>query len=304
MGRAYSLLDLFAGVGGVSLAFKNTFKDEIAVKMSNDIDTKCSITFNANNEIEMVVDDMRNVRLDDFPNVTIVTAGFNCQPFSIAGERKGFDDIRSEPIEYLFQIIDHIKPVCVFLENVKGLLAHDEGKSMEKIISRLQQCGLRNIQHKVIDSAKVTGIPQHRERIYIVAFRHLYSKKAKEIFENLFDLPEVPIQPWRSVLDHRVEDKYYYTETSFIYPKLANIGLQSIYQYRRGVLRENKSGVFPTLVATMGTGGHNVPIIRDDKGIRKITPRECFRLQGFPDTYELPCSDSHLYKQIGNSVSS
>jgi len=113
----------------------------------------------------------------------------------------------------------------------------------------------------------------------------------------------VPIQPWRSVLDQRVEDKYYYTETSFIYPKLANIGLQSIYQYRRGVLRENKSGVFPTLVATMGTGGHNVPIIRDDKGIRKITPRECFRLQGFPDTYELPCSDSHLYKQIGNSVS-
>jgi DNA (cytosine-5)-methyltransferase 1 len=144
------------------------------------------------------------------------------------------------------------------------------------------------------------NVPQNRERIYIVGFRD-------EKYKQKFKFPD-PIKLTVKVsdlLERKVPEKYYYNDKP-LYEKLRGFVRDEgkVYQWRRQYVRENKSGVCPTLTANMGMGGHNVPIIKDKKGIRKLTPLECFRIQGFPKDYILPkISDSALYKQAGNSVS-
>ena len=143
------------------------------------------------------------------------------------------------------------------------------------------------------------NVPQNRERIYIIGFLDF---DPKFTFIDKIQLSS----SMSDVLQDNVEDKLYYTSSSTIYDKLKEEVTKhdTVYQYRRYYVRENKSGVCPTLTANMGTGGHNVPIILDDKGIRKISPRECFRLQGLDDSFLIPetMSNCQLYKQAGNSV--
>lgn len=144
------------------------------------------------------------------------------------------------------------------------------------------------------------NIPQNRERIYIVGFKN-------KDYADKFSFPE-PVKLTKKItdlLEKNVPEKYYYNGKP-LFEKLKKFVKEEgkVYQWRRQYVRENKSGVCPTLTANMGTGGHNVPIIKDKKGIRKLTPLECFRIQGFPKEYILPkISDSSLYKQSGNSVS-
>ena len=143
------------------------------------------------------------------------------------------------------------------------------------------------------------NVPQNRERIYIGGFK---DKNKTDAFE--FPQPIKLTKTIKDILEESVEEKYYYNGKP-LYDKLKNDVNEEgqVYQWRRKYVRMNKKGVSPTLTANMGTGGHNVPIIYDGKGIRKFTPRECFRLQGFPDDYKLPnIADSALYKQAGNSV--
>ena len=157
---------------------------------------------------------------------------------------------------------------------------------------------------KVMNAMDYGNIPQNRERIYIVAFR-------QDIAPSEFCFPE-PIPLTTSLYDiidfhTKMDEKYYYTpERCSFYPTLEKEmkNKDSIYQWRRKHVRENKSGVCPTLTANMGTGGHNVPLILTDNGIRKLTPRETFNLQGFPKSFKLPknMSDARLYKCAGNSV--
>ena len=224
----------------------------------------------------------------------------NCQPFSIAGKREGFEDKRSNVFWKILDILDHHQPACVVLENVKNLVTHDEGRTFETITTNLKDRGY-HLCYKVLNTAKITGVPQHRERIYIVGLR------SKEAFDRFsLDFPDLPKRSVAEFLDCEVPAKYYYGPTSAAWDLLRGhvVKRNTIYQYRRVYVRENKSQECPTLTANMGGGGHNVPIILDDRGIRKLTPRECFRFQGFPDTYKLPpLSDSHLYKLAGNAVS-
>jgi DNA (cytosine-5)-methyltransferase 1 len=144
------------------------------------------------------------------------------------------------------------------------------------------------------------NVPQNRERIYIVGFKN------KNYIDN-FTFPE-PVKLTKKItdiLEKKVADKYYYNGKP-LFEKLKKDVTEEgkVYQWRRQYVRENKKGVCPTLTANMGTGGHNVPIIKDKKGIRKLTPYECARMQGFPVDYKLPqIADSALYKQFGNSVS-
>ena len=229
-----------------------------------------------------------------------MTGGFPCQPFSIAGKQEGFQDARSNVFWKILEILDAHQPQFVVLENVKNLVSHDEGRTFETIQKEL---GKRDyhLRYKVLDTALLTGIPQHRERIYLVCI------KSKELFDRFtLDFPKIDKLPIGSFLDKEVPDKYYYTDKSTTWPlvKESVTKKDTVYQYRRVYVRENKSGECPTLTANMGGGGHNVPLILDEKGIRKLTPRECFRLQGFPDTYQLPpMSDTALYKLAGNAVS-
>ncbi len=144
------------------------------------------------------------------------------------------------------------------------------------------------------------NIPQNRERIYIVGFRN---KDYSEKFE--FPTPVKLTVKITDLLENDVDDKYYYNGKP-LFEKLKGSIIEEgkVYQWRRQYVRENKKGVCPTLTANMGMGGHNVPLIKDKKGIRKLTPLECARIQGFPKSYKLPkIADSSLYKQFGNSVS-
>ena len=198
--------------------------------------------------------------------------------------------------------MDVLKPKVVFLENVKNLATHDRGLTFEVIQKKLK---VRDyvICAKVLNAAHYSDVPQNRERIYIVCF------KDAEIAER-FKLPErvdATKKTVRSLLETSVSDEFSYAKTKFYDRLKAEItDPGAVYQWRRMYVRKNKSGLCPTLTANMGTGGHNVPLVLDEKnGIRKLTPRECARLQGFPDDYRFPESlpNSVLYKQIGNSVS-
>ncbi len=297
--RKWKTLDLFAGVGGIRLGFE---KAGFTTVFANDFEANCKHTYDLNfRNSKLVVEDITNISLEDLPEFDFLLAGFPCQAFSIAGHRHGFDDQKGRGNLFfdIARIIKARKPVGFLLENVKNLRTHDGGNTFKVIEQTLNGLGY-HIKPKVLNSMAYGNVPQNRERIYIVGFRD----KAK--IEN-FEFPE-PIEltkTVKSILQKNVEEKYYY-DGKPLYEKLKDdINEENqVYQWRRKYVRQNKKGVSPTLTANMGMGGHNVPIIFDGKRIRKLTPRECFRLQGFPDSYKLPnIADSSLYKQAGNSVS-
>lgn len=296
----YTLAGLFGGVGGIELGFEQAGFNVI---WANELDEKASITYNLNHKHELRVDDIHNVVPYDFPDVDILTGGFPCQAFSIAGYRKGFEDDRGNLFFEILRLVTVKKPRVLFLENVKNLVGHDNGNTFKVIKESLEENGY-HVKDKVMNGCEYGNVPQNRERIYIVAFadRNDYEK---------FEFPgPIPLTKKLSdVIDfeNKVDDRFYYTpEKCIFYEHLENDikNKNTIYQWRRKYVRENKSGVCPTLTANMGTGGHNVPLIYTDFGIRKLTPKECFNLQGFPDYFELPdnLAISHLYKQAGNSV--
>ena len=296
--KKYKSLDLFAGVGGIRMGFEKAGFETI---FGNDFDAYCKVTYDLNfKQVPLTVSDIAKIKSNDLPSFDILLGGFPCQPFSIAGYRRGFLDTgRGDLFFEIVRILRDKKPTVVFLENVKNLKSHDGGKTFNIISDALKDLGY-HVKVKVLNSVEHGNVPQNRERVYIVGFK---SKKSYDTFE----FPE-PIKLTRTIadiLEKDVDQKYYYNNSP-LYPELKKaIKLpNTVYQWRRIYVRENKSGVCPTLTANMGMGGHNVPLIKDDKGIRKLTPRECARFQGFPESYKLPkdIPDTKLYKQFGNSV--
>lgn len=291
------MVDLFAGTGAFSLAFE----DKVDIVFGNDNSKHSKIIYDSNFEHKLTLGDINEI--NDIESHDILCGGFPCQPFSIAGLRDGFNDERSNVFWKILDIIDYHNPKCVILENVKNIVSHDNNNTFNTIKTNLEQRGY-TVCYKILNTAEITGIPQHRERIYIICYKSSSNKKNK-IFS--LDFPKVEKRKISDFLERDVHSKYYYTEKSSTWElvKDAVIKKDTVYQYRRTYVRENKSNECPTLTANMGTGGHNVPLILDDKGIRKLTPRECFNLQGFPSSYNLPStiSDSNLYKLAGNAVS-
>ncbi len=297
--HSFNTIDLFAGVGGIRLGFENAgFKTVFA----NDFELRCKDTYDLNfKDSKLIVEDIRKVGIDDLPKFDFLLGGFPCQAFSIAGHRQGFKDEKGRGNLFfdVARIIEARKPEGFLLENVKNLKSHDEGRTFKIIIKTLEDLGY-HIKSKVLNSMEYGNIPQNRERIYIVGFKN---KDYSEKFE--FPSPVKLTVKITDLLEKDVDKKYYYNGKPLyerIKDSVKDIG--KVYQWRRQYVRENKSGVCPTLTANMGMGGHNVPIIKDKKGIRKLTPLECARIQGFPIDYKLPkIADSALYKQFGNSVS-
>jgi len=292
------MIDLFAGTGAFSYAFEKTGKVDCI--FANDMVETSKQIYDKNFSHVLTLGNLNDIKVEDIPKHDILTGGFPCQPFSIAGRQEGFQDVRSNVFWKILAIIDHRSPMCVVLENVKNLVSHDDGKTFEIIKNELSKRGY-HIRFKVLNTAKITGIPQHRERIYIVCL------KSKEVFDKFtLDFPDVKKKAITELLEDIVADKYYYTDKSSTWDlvKESVTKKNTVYQYRRVYVRENKSNECPTLTANMGSGGHNVPLVLDNKGIRKLTPRECFNFQGFPTSYKLPAlADSHLYKLAGNAVS-
>lgn len=299
-----TVASFFAGVGGIDLGFEEQgFKTIYA----NEFDTKARETFSLNFPyVQLDGRDIREVSASEVPTVDVIVGGFPCQAFSIEGYRQGFHDEKGRGILFfeLARIIEKKQPRAIFLENVKNLVNHDKGNTLKVILKTLEDLGYY-VTYRVMNASEYGNIPQGRERIYIVGF------KDKSVFGS-FRFPEkVPLS--KTVFDvidfkDKVEEQYYYREDKHYYPLLRDniVSIGSIYEYRRGAtIRENKSGIVPTLLASMGTGGNNVPLILTEDGeIRKLTPRECFNTQGFPRSYKFPekMANSHLYKQAGNSV--
>ena len=296
----FRTLDLFAGVGGIRLGFEKAgFKTIFA----NDFDKTCKKTYDLNfKKPKLTIKDIWKVKIKDIPEFDILLGGFPCQAFSIAGYRKGFKDKEKGNLFFrIIEILKERKPTAFLLENVKNLQGHDKGKTL-KIIKetlKLKKLGY-NIKFKVLNSMTHGNIPQNRERIFIVGF--LDKEKAEA-----FNFPkEIKLtKNFRQFTANEAEDKYYYEDKPLFHRIKNDINSElTVYQWRRKYVRANKKGVCPTLTANMGLGGHNVPIIKNHKGIRKLTPKECFLLQGFPKSFKLPknLSDAKLYHQAGNSV--
>lgn len=309
MSRKYGVVSLFAGIGGICLGFKQAGAE---IVYANEIDKYAVETYrNAFNGAPYLdPGDIYEKHVPADKNVDIVVAGFPCQAFSVAGYRKGFNDERGVLYTQVLRIVQETHPKAIFLENVKNLMTHDNGRTYSIIKESLESEGYV-VDERVLNSMDFGNVPQNRERIYVVAFKEDEPGTGKSKVMDAFSFPE-PIELTNSifkVIDRNVkcDDSYYYKPDHKYYREL-NEGMtdpDSVYQWRRTYVRQNKSGVCPTLTANMGGGGHNVPIIRDAYGIRKLTPKECLMIQGFPKDFDFPASmaNCHKYKQAGNSVS-
>lgn len=297
--HGFRTLDLFAGVGGIRKGFENAgFKTVFA----NDFELKCKETYDLNfKDAKLVVEDIRKIGIDDLPEFDFLLGGFPCQAFSIAGYRQGFKDEKNRGNLFfdVARILEARQPEGFLLENVKNLKSHDGGNTFKVIEEALKELGY-HVKSKVLNTMEYGNVPQNRERIYIVGFRN---KNYHDRFE--FPNPVKLTTRITDLLEENVPEKYYYNDKPLFEKLKVSIKEEGkVYQWRRQYVRENKKGVCPTLTANMGMGGHNVPLIKDKKGIRKLTPLECARIQGFPPEYKLPkIADSALYKQFGNSVS-
>jgi len=340
--QVLSVGSLFAGIGGICLGFLTAETDNVKYKIewANEIDKYACETYRANFSHPLIEGDIYKVLNPSLAEIfekeyyekahkqilskkiDVLNGGFPCQAFSIAGERKGFNDERGHlflAIIDLIQKLDekHGKPRFLFLENVKNLLTHDNNRTYATIKEKLQHEGYTVIE-MVLNTMDYTDLPQNRECLYILGFLNNKDAEKFTLFNNLKNYRSACFTRGDkrvfAILDDTAPEKYYYTQAKYplYYNDAVNLDQQvdergQFYQLRRGMyVRHNKSNVCPTLTANMGTGGHNVPLIRDKKGVRKLTPAETFRLQGFPvDTsYVFPqLTDSYLYKQVGNSVS-
>lgn len=296
----FRVASLFAGIGGICYGFQQAGAKLV---WANEIDRDACKTYRKNFGDQYLVEgDIKEIDPESIPNFDILNAGFPCQAFSVAGYRKGFDDERGNLFFEITRILEVKRPRGILLENVKNLEGHDHGNTFKVIKEQLELLGY-HVHHKVLNTMEYGDIPQNRERIYIVGF-------LSEDDYDRFTYPEsIPLtKTIHDIID--VTDKKplgLYYENSKYYPELKKTMTKkdTVYQWRRVYCRENKSNVCPTLTANMGTGGHNVPLILDDFGIRKLTPEECVGFQGFPDTFSFPddISNASKYKQAGNSVS-
>ena len=298
--KNFAFIDLFAGIGGMRLGFEAAGGHCV---LTSEIDDAALETYALNYSPQhphKYLGDICNIDSADVPKHDVLIAGFPCQPYSIAGLRKGLKDERGTVFMEIIRILNDKKPKALLLENVKGILAHDKGKTFNYMVSLIEDLGY-HIKYQTLNSMTHGNVPQNRERVFIVGF-------LDEASASRFEFP-APIQLTKSISDvielAKVDDKYYYDERFECYAEIKEMvtSPNTLYQWRRQYVRENKSKVCPTLTANMGSGGHNVPLAKVEDGIRKLTPRECANFQGFPKSFNFPkLSDSKLYHQFGNSV--
>lgn len=294
----FKVVSLFSGIGGIDLGFEQA---GFEIAWANEIDSAACKTYRHNfPNITLIEDDIRNINSDDLFDIDVLVAGFPCQPFSIMGYRRGFKDPRGNLFFEISRFIDIKRPRVVFLENVQNLMEHDNGKTFLVIYNTLAQFGY-SVKYKVINATDV-NIPQNRARLFIVAFRDIEDC-------DRFAFPEsMPLEATiDDVIDRSIkhDDIYYYGSESRYFKTLNAkiVDKTGIYRIDDSGVATRKWEICPTLKANMGTYHDRVPIIRDDFGIRKLTPMECLALQGFPKEYIFKeISLENAYKQCGNTV--
>lgn len=288
----YKFIDLFAGIGGIRQGFQRVFKSNSKFVFSSEIDKYAQMSYEANYN-EKPYGDITQINEREIESHDIVLAGFPCQAFSIAGLRKGFEDTRGTLFFDVARIAEHHKPKVIFLENVKGFVNHDKGNTFKVVKETLESMGY-SIFSKVLN-AKDFGVPQNRERIYIVAF----------LGDNIdFKFPE-PIKKevkLGDILENNVNPKYTISDKLWAGHKRRK---EEHKQKGNGFgycLFNHESKYTSTISARYYKDGSEILIEQKDMNPRKLTPREAARLQGYDDKFRIAVSDTQAYKQFGNSV--
>lgn len=297
MASNYTVGSMFAGIGGICFAFKNAGFD---IVWANEIDKYACRTYRLNfGDSYLVEGDIQEINVKEIPKFDILTAGFPCQTFSSVGLLQGFNDPRGNLFFETARVINAIKPRVVFLENVANLLKHDEGRTFEVIKKTLEDLKY-HVTYKVMNAKLYGNIPQQRNRIYIVAFRY---KKDLVRFKYPDEIP-LTQTAFDLFFKERQPDKYY-MDGHRMWNRMMEYmdDRRRVYRFTDWGLSRGMEGICPTLLAAMGSRFERIPFFYDDYSVRLMTPRECARLQGFPDSFKLPVeNEKQVYKQIGNSV--
>ncbi len=309
-------IDLFAGIGGIRLGFEQAFSNTLETVFVSEWDKFAQQTYKANFFDKFdITGDITQVRESDIPSFDICLAGFPCQAFSMAGHKMGFDDnykgtCRGTLFLDVARICEYHKPKVIFCENVKGLVIHDKGRTFKVICETFASLGYK-VHYSVLNS-KDFGVPQHRERVYIVAFRN-------DIDDTSFSFPK-PIGKevsLRDICEEAPVPAKYYLSTTYMETLIRHKARHEAKGHGFGYEIRAWNGIAGAIVC--GGMGRERNLVIDKRqtnltpsthikgtvntdGIRKMTPREWARLQGFPDTFQLTLADVHLYKQFGNSV--
>lgn len=289
----YRMIDLFAGIGGTRLGFQQT--KAVNVVFSSEWDKFAQKTYYANFG-DMPAGDITKIEACSIPDHDILVGGFPCVAFSQAGKKKGFEDSRGTLFFDIARILKEKKPSVFLLENVKNLVGHDKGRTFSTIRNVLDELDYK-VFYRVL-AARDFGVPQNRERIYIVGFR-------KDIIgDKEFEFPTETFAETRvgSILEKDVDEKYTISDKLWEGHQRRKVNNKKNGKgFGYGIVNEN-SRYTNTISARYYKDGSEILVEQKGKNPRKITPREAARLQGFPEEYIIPVSDTQAYRQFGNSV--
>lgn len=292
------VIDLFAGIGGFHLAFKSFGADVI---YASEWDKDAADVYFDNFGITPT-GDITKISADDIPDHDVLCAGFPCQAFSISGNQKGFDDSRGTLFFDVARIVKKKKPRLVFMENVKNFASHDNGRTLSVVKKTMEELGY-SFFYDVLNAADY-GVPQSRNRIYMLAFRD-------DLGVTKFTFPKpIPLEKIvkNVLLPKEITGKYEIIRNDVIMKQITE--KKSTSPLRLGIV--NKGGQGERIYSVLGTAitlsaygggvGAKTGIYLVDNKLRRLAPRECARLTGFPEGYKIAASDNIAYKQFGNSV--
>lgn len=302
---------LFSGIGGFCLGFKKASIDTVWA-VEHDLHAINTYKHNLDN-VRVIAEDIKKVSVEKngLEPVDVLHAGFPCQSFSQAGERKGFNDPRGELFFEIIRLIKEFgknKPSVLVFENSPYLKIGENGSWFLRIEKEIKKAGywFREVNAQELDTFNITDLPQKRNRLFMVAFSISDFKNGK------FEFPQPKANQKKDLSKYvdfkQVQDGYYYLPENNRYFEMIK-GHQindedCLYQLRKYLVRTKEANTCPTLTANMGLGGHNVPFIIHEGRVRKLTEYECLNLQGFPDTFKFPESvpKAYRYTQVGNAV--
>lgn len=299
----FKMIDLFAGIGGIRLGFEKSFKNNIECVFTSEIDKYARKTYSSNfNDNYAISGDITKIKESIIPKHDILLAGFPCQPFSLAEKRKGLNDSRGLMINEIFRIVKYHNPRIVFLENTKQFYYFNKNQIFNDVIREFNRIGY--ISAYVILNSKNFGLPQNRERLFIVNFRD--KDDIKDFHINTTNHKKACI---RDIIENNpVNEKYYLSERY----------LDCLFKHKERMLKKKSNfgycirdltEITGTLTASASGRENNLIIDTRTKqnknklSVRTLTPFEFAKCQGFDENFIMPCSDSQLYKQFGNSVS-
>ncbi len=316
----YRSIDLFAGIGGIRRGFDNAFGEEIETVFVSEWDEPARKTYKLNyNDPFDIAGDITKINEEDIPSFDICLAGFPCQAFSMAGKHMGFDDdyrgyCRGTLFQDVVRICEFHQPKIIFCENVKGLTIHDKGRTYKIVKGAFEQIGY-TVYDKVLNS-KDFGVPQNRERIYIVCIRNDIVQQ-NGIDEFVFPEGKTTKKCIRDIMDPAPIPAKYYLSDTYLNTLIKHKKRHEAAGHGFGYVIRDLDGISGTIVC--GGMGREGNLLRDERehsmiptthikgeinkeSIRKMTPREWARLQGFPKEFSWNLADTHMYKQFGNSV--